>query len=536
MNLNIEELERIKKLRTLMNNDEATEDETRAYCIQIETLLPQPSKTLYIDADSLIFYTAYAPENNIPTIEGDFIGNKIDKNLEAIFYSLVDDVVERCRVESLKGNMIRFKEHKLVFTPSKNFRYDIFPDYKIKRLDKEQSPDLVELKKLVKPKGLIVDGIEIHYDILNELPKVKKDYRGDNKHGYWNTPLYNAYDNMIKRCYRKDSKSLQYKEKKIKVYDKWLLDKVSFFNWCESNGYIEGLHIDRVDNNKHYIPSNLQIIQEADNKAKQNLTDNKRDYLTFDFKLKCYQLKQLGLSYREIHKELGITYDRKGKEFYKITKAISSFPKHITNEPDYIALHLSEGVRFMCGYLQYITKNNKGILYNSGIGIEADDICAYYARRGNPIASGDKDVIHGVFGNNYFYHSKHKKVVKTSKKDANRFMLLQCIMGDAGDDIPGIKGVGVKTAEKLLGDDHTFNRVIEVYKMYARCHGCDNDVLIEKIKDVYFDGEIMGICPKCKNDCTFYSLNRDDAILTRRLVGLDQWKGLIRNKVRLFEC
>ena len=284
----IDKQKRIKALRTEIKSGNLDADGTRAYLIQLENLLPEPTMTLYVDADSLVFYTAYSPVNvdyHIPIEGGTFIGNKVEFNLNDAYESTVAGVVADCRAESLLGNMVRFKDYILVYTPSTNFRYDIYPNYKIKRLDKEQSPELIELKKYAKSKGLIV------------------------------------------------------------------------------------------------------------------------------------------------------------------------------------------------------------------IGVEADDVVAHYGRRGHPIASGDKDVIYGVEGNNYFYHASHRRVIHTTKEDADRFVLWQSLAGDSGDDIPGIPGVGLKIekgvfkgrAVNLLPDNATFKDVIDIY-------------------------ETKG-------------LTKEDAILTRRLVGLDQWKG-----------
>ncbi len=83
-----------------------------------------------------------------------------------------------------------------------------------------------------------------------------------------------------------------------------------------------------------------------------------------------------------------------------------------------------------------------------------------------------------------------------TKEEADRFLLCQSLAGDSTDDIPGINRVGLPTADKLLCKDATFENVINVYKNKK--------------------------------------LTKEDAILTRRLVGLDQWSGPRRNKVRLF--
>jgi len=347
----IEKLKRIKDLRVLLNDDTVDIDEIRAYSIQLETLLPEPTKTLYVDADSLQFYIAYSPTNvnTVTPIEGGtFIGKQIDNTeelLQKAFLSIVDDVVAACRLESLKGNMVRFKDYKLVFTPSTNFRYDIYPKYKFKRLDKEQSEDLIKLKKWTKSIGLVVEGVE------------------------------------------------------------------------------------------------------------------------------------------------------------------------------------------------------------------ADDVVAHYGRRGHPIASGDKDVIYGVEGSNYFYHSAHRKVVHTTKEDADLFVLLQTLAGDSGDDIEGIKGIGLKIekdkdidgisvikapkAFKLLSDKPTFKDVINAYENHIICIHCLQQpralaVTMDKVKDLECDGDITGTCNKCKTTRIFYRYTKEDAILARQLVGLDQWKGF-RRGLKLFK-
>ena len=127
-------------------------------------------------------------------------------------------------------------------------------------------------------------------------------------------------------------------------------------------------------------------------------------------------------------------------------------------------------------------------------GIEADDLVYYYAMKGDPVASGDKDVVYSV-PVAYFYHAKHKEVVRNTPEEINKFVLLQSLAGDASDGIPGIKGVGMKT--KLLDEfeNPTFDDVVKIYESKG--------------------------------------YTKDDAILTRRLVGLDQVDDNM--KVRLFQ-
>lgn len=329
--MNQDKIKRITDLRNMYKKTSDEEDQ-RCFLIQIEQLLPTPKKTLYIDADSLIFYAAYSSNNSssIPEIEGSFIGDNIDifEDLKASFHSIVNEVVSACKKHSLLGEMVTFKDYKLVFTPSTNFRYELFSDYKISRKDRDKSDDEIKLRKYAHTIGIMVDNVE------------------------------------------------------------------------------------------------------------------------------------------------------------------------------------------------------------------ADDVVAYYGRHGHPIASGDKDVIYGVPGKNYYYHSHHQKVVNITKEDAKRFTLLQTLSGDGGDYIPGIKGVGLKN--KLLPDNATFDDVIKIYENSIICISCLDDpkgrfTTYDKIDDLEEnDGNLIGTCPKCKCIRGFKQYTKKDAILNRRLVGMDQWKGFIRG-LKLFK-
>ncbi len=284
--------DRVKAL--LAEWDTTDEDGKRAYLIQMRALRPS-DKILRIDADSLLYYTAMAAafKDGKPIEGGSFVGTKQRvsfKQYKQRLDDLVADVVLACELASFRNELPRFTDYELVFTPSTNFRYDIFPEYKKSRLHKPQN-------------------------------------------------------NILKR-------------------------------------------------------------------------------------LKKYAKKKLGL-------HLGVSV---------------AVPE----------------------------------------GIEADDYVYYWAMKGHPVASGDKDVVYSVPAA-YFYHSYHQKVIQNTKEEAERFVLMQTLAGDSSDDIPGIKGVGMKN--KLLPEGGTFADVIQIY--------------IDK------------------------GYTKEDAILTRRLVGLDQWTP--RRGVRLWK-
>jgi 5'-3' exonuclease len=87
-------------------------------------------------------------------------------------------------------------------------------------------------------------------------------------------------------------------------------------------------------------------------------------------------------------------------------------------------------------------------------GLEADDLVAYYGVNNNDhkvlICSPDKDVLHQCIGKHFNYQKV--EFVTTSETDAEKFLWKQVLMGDSTDNIQGIPGVGIKTAENWLKD------------------------------------------------------------------------------------
>ncbi len=111
-------------------------------------------------------------------------------------------------------------------------------------------------------------------------------------------------------------------------------------------------------------------------------------------------------------------------------------------------------------------------------GWEADDIIGTlskkYSKDGNPvtIVSGDKDLLQLVDENITMKNPKTSRgqttVVNYTPEDVieeygvtpHEFILLKAIMGDTSDNIPGVKGIGPKTAAPIVAKYHTLDEVI----------------------------------------------------------------------------
>lgn len=90
--------------------------------------------------------------------------------------------------------------------------------------------------------------------------KIKKGDNNPNyKHGGRGDTLYNSYRAMKERCYNPNYHHYErYGGRGITVCDEWRTNYTSFRNWAYSNGYQEGLSIDRINNDGNYCPENCR--------------------------------------------------------------------------------------------------------------------------------------------------------------------------------------------------------------------------------------------------------------------------------------
>jgi len=95
---------------------------------------------------------------------------------------------------------------------------------------------------------------------------------------------------------------------------------------------------------------------------------------------------------------------------------------------------------------------------------EADDVVAYYVRKGGIGFTTDKDLFKGVAGLWFNTHYKHRTWSEPSKAEALWFFKCQCLAGDRVDGIPALAGIGLVKADQLLKKyGSTWNDILNIY-------------------------------------------------------------------------
>jgi DNA polymerase-1 len=170
-------------------------------------------------------------------------------------------------------------------------------------------------------------------------------------------------------------------------------------------------------------------------------------------------------------------YEINMEEAFEVANAKINNYVEITGCKDF-ELHFTSGKNFRYHLTPDYKSNRKDTRYPTGLrelktllvehtptkafihrDYEADDIVCMLKREYPEkyiLCSVDKDVFNGVSGIhfNYYENFKYKILMswkETTQAEAIRWPYLQCLMGDSADGITGVKGIGPKKAEAILG-------------------------------------------------------------------------------------
>ena len=154
-------------------------------------------------------------------------------------------------------------------------------------------------------------------------------------------------------------------------------------------------------------------------------------------------------------------------------------------------------------------------------GYEADDIIATVSRKCREtgrtcrILSGDKDLMQLVDESTQILKpvtgGETWKVTGIEGVEAEwgvkppKLLDLLSLYGDSADNIPGVRGVGVKTASKLIND---YGDLDGIYAHIDEIKGAMQKKLVEGKKDAYFSRDLVRLCNTVPCECIDEAINR----------------------------
>ena len=162
--------------------------------------------------------------------------------------------------------------------------------------------------------------------------------------------------------------------------------------------------------------------------------------------------------------------------------------------------------------------NAMGIKYFEIEGYEADDIIGTFAKKVDEtegyiatIVSSDKDLLQLISDKVEVKLLKTKDHIRMTKEEFKniygiepiRMIDLKSLMGDSSDNIPGVKGIGEKTALKLLQDYGTLDNI---YDNIDNIKGALKNKLIEDHENAYKSYDLATIYREVPIDTNFDNL------------------------------
>ena len=166
--------------------------------------------------------------------------------------------------------------------------------------------------------------------------------------------------------------------------------------------------------------------------------------------------------------------------------------------------------------------NAMGIKYFELAGYEADDIIGTFAKKVDEndnfiatIVSSDKDLLQLISDDVTVKLLKPKDYIRMNKEvfketyglDPIKMIDLKSLMGDASDNIPGVKGIGEKTAIKLLQE---YGSLDGVYENIDKIKGSTHDKLVNDKDNAYMSYDIATIYREVPIDTDFNNIKYTD--------------------------
>ena len=174
---------------------------------------------------------------------------------------------------------------------------------------------------------------------------------------------------------------------------------------------------------------------------------------------------------------------------------------------------------------------NMGIKYLEVDNYEADDIIGTYARLADEdknydatIVSSDKDLLQLISDDVNVKLLKQKDYILMNEETFKEYygvepikmIDLKALMGDASDNIPGVKGIGEKTAINLIKE---YGSLENLYDKIDTVKGKTKDKLIEDKDNAFFSKELATIYREVPIPYTFEDL-KIDSYNTKDLIKL----------------
>ena len=174
---------------------------------------------------------------------------------------------------------------------------------------------------------------------------------------------------------------------------------------------------------------------------------------------------------------------------------------------------------------------NMGIKYLEVDNYEADDIIGTYARLADEdknydatIISSDKDLLQLISGDVNVKLLKQKDYILMNEETFKEYygvepikmIDLKALMGDVSDNIPGVKGIGEKTAINLIKE---YGSLENLYENIDILKGKTKEKLIEDNDNAFFSKELATIYKKVPVPYTFEDLkiNSCDILSLKKL-------------------